>query len=140
MIGGAVHQVGSQIMTVPNLMHPWPTVNMGQDKRVSFLWYRVRKFEPMYFLDQNREFHPSSICVTAPCLAKLADMTGTLPASICTLHSPWYPIGLQSDSNRTPRTPSGVQSDSSDSPKTEEISTKKDKKKITQSPSSLSSV
>jgi hypothetical protein len=28
---------------------------------VSFLWYRVRKFEPMYFLDWNREFQPLSI-------------------------------------------------------------------------------
>jgi hypothetical protein len=35
----------------------------------------------MYFLDWNSEFQPSSICVTAPHLAKLADMTGAPPAS-----------------------------------------------------------
>jgi hypothetical protein len=33
MTSGAVHQVGSQGVTVPNLMHPQPTVNMGQDQR-----------------------------------------------------------------------------------------------------------
>jgi hypothetical protein len=32
-------------------------------------------------LDWNSEFQPLSICVTALHLAKLADMTGTLPAS-----------------------------------------------------------
>jgi hypothetical protein len=32
MSGGAVHQAGGQCMTVPNLTHPWPTVNMGQDE------------------------------------------------------------------------------------------------------------
>jgi hypothetical protein len=34
----------------------------------------------MYFLDWNSEFQLSSICVTALCLAKSADMTGALPA------------------------------------------------------------
>jgi hypothetical protein len=48
----------------------------------SFLWYSIRKFELMYFLDQNREFWPLNICVTALCLAKSADMTGTLPTSM----------------------------------------------------------
>jgi hypothetical protein len=47
---------------------------------VSFLWYRVRKFNLMYFLDWNSEFQPSSIWVTTPRLAKLADITGALPA------------------------------------------------------------
>jgi hypothetical protein len=47
---------------------------------VSFLWYRVRKFDPMYFLDWNSEFQLLSICVTALHLAKSADMTGALPA------------------------------------------------------------
>jgi hypothetical protein len=32
MSGGAMHQVGSQGVTVPDLMHPWPTFNMGQDE------------------------------------------------------------------------------------------------------------
>jgi hypothetical protein len=32
MSSGAAHQVGSQRVTVPDLMHPQPTFNMGQDK------------------------------------------------------------------------------------------------------------
>jgi hypothetical protein len=32
MSGGETHQAGSQGVTVPNLMHPWPTFNMGWDK------------------------------------------------------------------------------------------------------------
>jgi hypothetical protein len=32
MTSGATHQVGSQGVTVSNLMHPWPTFNMGQDE------------------------------------------------------------------------------------------------------------
>jgi hypothetical protein len=36
----------------------------------------------MYFLDWNSEFWPLSIHVTALHLAKLADMTGALPASM----------------------------------------------------------
>jgi hypothetical protein len=47
---------------------------------VSFLWYRIRKFELMYLLDWNKEFQPLSIYVTGLHLAKLADMTGALPA------------------------------------------------------------
>jgi hypothetical protein len=38
-------------------------------------------FDLMYFLDWNSEFQPLSICVTTLCLAKSADITGTLPAS-----------------------------------------------------------
>jgi hypothetical protein len=82
MSSGATHQAGSQRVTVPNLTHPWPTFNMGRDEGVSFLWYRIRKFDLMYFLDWNSEFQPLSICVTTLHLAKLADMTGTLPTSM----------------------------------------------------------
>jgi hypothetical protein len=82
MSSGAMHQAGSQRVTVPDLTHPQPTFNMGWDEWVSFLWYRVRKFDLMYFLDWNSEFQPLSICVTALHLAKSADMTGTLPASM----------------------------------------------------------
>jgi hypothetical protein len=32
MASGAMHQAGSQGVTVPNLMHPRPTFNMGWDK------------------------------------------------------------------------------------------------------------
>jgi hypothetical protein len=32
MSGGAMHQVGSQGVTVPDLTHPWPTLNMGWDE------------------------------------------------------------------------------------------------------------
>jgi hypothetical protein len=32
MSSGAVHQVGSQGVTVSNLMHSWPIFDMGQDK------------------------------------------------------------------------------------------------------------
>jgi hypothetical protein len=32
MSSGAMHQAGSQGVTVPSLMHPQPTFNMGQDK------------------------------------------------------------------------------------------------------------
>jgi hypothetical protein len=39
---------------------------------VSFLWYRVRKFELMYFLDQNREFQLLSIHVTTPMSCKVS--------------------------------------------------------------------
>jgi hypothetical protein len=33
MASGATHQVGSQRVTVSSLAHPWPTFNMGWDKR-----------------------------------------------------------------------------------------------------------
>jgi hypothetical protein len=33
MTSGETHQAGSQGVTVPNLTHPWPTFNMGQDER-----------------------------------------------------------------------------------------------------------
>jgi hypothetical protein len=32
MSSGAVHQAGSQRVTVANLMHPWPTINMDRDE------------------------------------------------------------------------------------------------------------
>jgi hypothetical protein len=38
MSGGAVHQAGSQGVTVPDLMHPQSTIYMGWDEGVSFLW------------------------------------------------------------------------------------------------------
>jgi hypothetical protein len=49
---------------------------------MSFLWYRVRKFELVYFLDGNREFQPLSIHVTASCLVKLADMKLMHPIAV----------------------------------------------------------
>jgi hypothetical protein len=45
MSSGAVHQAGSQGVTVPNLTHRQPTFDIWVGTRgVSFLWYRVRKF------------------------------------------------------------------------------------------------
>jgi hypothetical protein len=61
---------------------------------------KKRKFDLIYFLDWNSEFQPSSIWVTTLHLAKLADMTGTLPAlaqiNVARMCTSWW------SSNSTP--------------------------------------
>jgi hypothetical protein len=80
MTGGAAHQAGSQGVTVPNLMHPWPTVDMGQDERGVLLLGQSQEVQANVLLGPEQRVLAFKHLVTAPCLAKLADMTGTFPA------------------------------------------------------------
>jgi hypothetical protein len=79
MTVGAVHQAGSQRVTVTHLMHPWPTVDMGWDKGSFLPLIQSKEVRANVLFDWNKEFQPSSIHVTAPHCAKSADTTGDLP-------------------------------------------------------------
>jgi hypothetical protein len=64
MTGGAAHQTGSQGVTVPNLTHPQPTIDMGWDERAVLSLIKSEEIRANYFLDWNKEFQPLSIHVT----------------------------------------------------------------------------
>jgi hypothetical protein len=82
MTSGAAHQVSSQGVTVPNLTHPWPTVDMGQDKRgvLSLIDSEGIGANVLFELEQRVPAIEHSCNYL--CLAKLGDMTGNLPALI----------------------------------------------------------
>jgi hypothetical protein len=80
MTGGAVHQVGSHGVTVPNLMHPRPTVKMGWDKRGVLPLIQSRQIQANIFLGPKQGVPAMEhLCDH---LAELADISGTLPASM----------------------------------------------------------